>query len=97
MTSSTMFYEKAIGVRGVKWGADEKQEWFAQQTIKRSYQEEVISKLESLNNDFWVIERYGKLVVINLEYDLYAIKSKVWDDSKKSVLITGGIHGYETR
>jgi hypothetical protein len=90
-----LFYEKVIGTRGVAWGDSEKREWFSQQTIKRSYQEEVLAKIDGLREKFEVIE-YGKLSLDVNDYPLFGVKSRNWDNSKKTVLITGGVHGYET-
>ena len=84
-----------IGVPGTKWGEREKTKWCAEQSVKRSYSEEVLSKLESLNDDF-DIEQYGALPYSNCQYPLYAVKSHQWDKKKATVLITGGVHGYET-
>mgnify|MGYP003387341815 FL=1 len=84
-------------MQGVAWGAEEKKEWFEQQTIKRSYQEEVLSKLDDFKDDFEVIQ-YGKLTLSVNDYPLFSVKTKasVWDNSKQTILITGGVHGYET-
>ena len=84
-----------IGTPGTKWNESEKAMWFAEQSVKRSYSEEVISKLESLN-DLFAIEQYGKLPYSNYQYPLYVVKSRQWDHKKATVLITGGVHGYET-
>ena len=40
--------EYPIGTAGKKWGENEKAEWLAVQSIKRSYSEEVLTKLEAL-------------------------------------------------
>jgi hypothetical protein len=84
-----------IGQRGKKWGEDEKSEWLAQQRVQRSYQQEVVEKLLPLKTDF-EIERYGALPSSPDRYPLYALKSRVWQDKSACVLITGGVHGYET-
>ena len=85
----------AIGTLGEKWGAAEKSTWFAQQVIKRSYQNDVVVKIQALANEF-DIEQYGALSLDESRYPLWAVKSKNWDDNKKSILVTGGVHGYET-
>lgn len=90
-----IFYEKVIGTKGVAWGAAEKKEWFGDQKIKRSYQEEVVSKLESFKDDFDVVQ-YGKLSLTVNDYPLFAVKTRDWDNAKQTVLVTGGVHGYET-
>lgn len=84
-----------VGVTGKRWGSEEKLEWFQQQTIKRSYFDEVVIKINALNNDF-DIEQYGALPIDETRYPLFVIKTKNFDQSKKTVLVTGGVHGYET-
>lgn len=77
------------------WGPIEKENWFKQQTIKRSYKDEVISKIDKLKSSFDVIQ-YGSLSYDTDKYPLFMIKSKNFDALKKTILITGGVHGYET-
>ena len=84
-----------IGTPGEKWGKNEKAAWLAEQTIKRSYAEEVVAKLEHLKAQFDV-EQYGELSYEPGQYPLYVVKSRHWNRDKKTILITGGIHGYET-
>jgi hypothetical protein len=84
-----------IGTPGKKWNDAEKKEWFLQQTIKRSYQEQVLSKIDALSQAFDVVQ-YGALDIDQSRYPLYAIKTKTWQHDKKTILVTGGVHGYET-
>ena len=42
------------------------------------------------------VEQHGSLSYDTDRYKLYAVKTKAWDDRKPTVLITGGVHGYET-
>ncbi|MDH5434113.1 MAG: M14 family metallocarboxypeptidase [Gammaproteobacteria bacterium] len=77
------------------WGEAEKKNWLAEQTIKRSYSEQVLSKIEALKADYDV-SQYGALDYDADRYPLFLIKSRNWDTGKKTVLITGGVHGYET-
>ncbi|MGH1467387.1 MAG: M14 family metallopeptidase [Bdellovibrionales bacterium] len=77
------------------WGETEKKNWLKEQTIKRSYLDEVVSKIEALKNSFDVIQ-YGSLSYNPKKYPLFIIKSSDFDSSKKNILITGGVHGYET-
>lgn len=84
-----------IGTSGQKWTDVEKQQWLAEQSKKRSYKEEALNKILALKDKF-DIEMYGSLDYSVGEYDLYAIKTKNWDNSKLSILVTGGVHGYET-
>jgi hypothetical protein len=84
-----------IGTPGKKWDEDEKTQWLAQQKIKRSYADEVLAKLEPLKEHF-EYEQYGALSCDPNRYPLIALKTRDWDSSKRAVLITGGVHGYET-
>lgn len=77
------------------WGAQEKELWFKEQTIKRSYQDEVVTKINKLRDHFDISE-YGSLSINPEKYPVFLIKTKNFDLSKKTVLITGGVHGYET-
>jgi len=84
-----------IGTPGQKWGKQEKELWLAKQIVKRSYQQEVIQKLEALSNDC-IVEQYGELNYSLGQYPLFAVKTKNWNANKPVALITGGVHGYET-
>jgi hypothetical protein len=84
-----------IGTPGAKWGKTEKAAWLAEQTIKRSYAEEVVAKLEHLKAQFDV-EQYGALSSDPGQYPLYVVKSRHWSRNNETILITGGVHGYET-
>ncbi len=77
------------------WGPSEKKAWFAEQVIKRSYEDEVISKIKKLEGSFDVVQ-YGSLSIDPQRYPVFLIKTKKFDSSKNTVLITGGVHGYET-
>lgn len=77
------------------WQQEDKLNWFNQQTIKRSYLNEVVTKIYDLKNDFEIIQ-YGALTMDPARYPLFLIRSKNYSSTKKTVLITGGVHGYET-
>lgn len=82
------------------WGEKEVVAWRAQQNIQRSYQEEVLNKLDVLESGFEVLE-YGQLNYSTLDsrfstYRLKALKNRESTQNKPAVLITGGVHGYET-
>ena len=85
----------AIGVKGQKWGEAEKAQWLNGQSVKRSYQDEVLVKILALKERF-DLEQYGALSYDVERYPLYAVKSKNWDLTKPTILVTGGVHGYET-
>lgn len=84
-----------IGVPGQAWGAGEKTEWATTRKIERSYYEEVIAKLEDLKERFDV-QQYGALSHDPERYPLFAVKTRNWKADKPTVLVTGGVHGYET-
>jgi hypothetical protein len=77
------------------WGQTEKTSWLREQTIKRSYLEEVGSKIEELKASFDIVQ-YGNLSYDPNIYPLFLVRSRKFDSSNKTVLITGGVHGYET-
>ena len=78
-----------------KWDAQDRKNWLGEQKIQRSYFVDVICKLDTFASDFELIN-YGKLSHDESKYPLYALKSKHFDKNKKNILITGGVHGYET-
>ena len=77
------------------WGQVEKDQWFKEQTKKRSYRDDVVRKIEALRARYEVVQ-YGALSMDPQAYPLFFLRSKVADPAKKTVLITGGVHGYET-
>ena len=88
-------YTYPIGKPGQKWQEQERKEWYEQTTTKREYQKEVVPKISALSEQF-DIEQYGALSYDTERFPLFAIKSKNWDSNKPTVLVTGGVHGYET-
>lgn len=79
----------------MKWGPTEKENWYKQQKIQRSYRAEVVDKILKLKNNF-LVEQYGALSLNPGLYPVYLIKSKNLSVQKKTILISGGVHGYET-
>ncbi|WP_394246207.1 M14 family metallocarboxypeptidase [Vibrio profundi] len=88
-------YSYPIGTRGEKWQEQERIAWRNQTTVKRLYQEEVLPKISALSERFDV-EQYGALSYAPERFPLFSIKTKHWDAAKPTVLVTGGVHGYET-
>ncbi|WGV97883.1 M14 family metallocarboxypeptidase [Vibrio sp. YMD68] len=84
-----------IGTPGQPWGDKERTEWREQTSIKREYSQDVIPKIQALAKQFDV-EQYGTLSYDPERYPLFCIKTRQWDENKPTVLITGGVHGYET-
>ena len=85
-----------IGTPGEPWGEKEKAQWKAQQTVKRSYQEEVLNKLFNIIPEGFELKQYGALPYDTARYPLYVVIPKSFDAEKPSALVTGGVHGYET-
>lgn len=86
-----------IGVAGQPWGPAEKAQWLARQHKQRSYQQQVLAKLEQVAPGF-SRQQYGELDYRRYGadcYPLYAFSNGLAID-KVTVLVTGGVHGYET-
>ncbi|WP_272165886.1 M14 family metallocarboxypeptidase [Vibrio diabolicus] len=88
-------YIYPIGTPGQPWSEEERKAWLATQEVKRSYQDEVVSKIDALRKRFDV-EQYGALSYNEARFPLFCIKTCNWDSTKPIVLVTGGVHGYET-
>jgi hypothetical protein len=84
-----------IGTPGQPWGEKEKAQWLANQQVKRQYQAEVVNRILPLTADYDVFE-YGALPYDEKRYPLFAIRTKQVNPTLPHVLITGGVHGYET-
>ncbi len=84
-----------IGTPGAPWTNAEKRAWFDSQSVERSYQDEVLKKLGALDESMEVIQ-YGCLLVDSERYPLMAVKVPATRPDAPWVLITGGVHGYET-
>lgn len=86
-----------VGTAGKAWGDEERAQWLKLVgEVKRSYKDEVLTKVETLKESFDV-EQYGCLSQDPKRYPLFVVKTRGWDPkAKPSVLVTGGTHGYET-
>lgn len=84
-----------IGTPGEPWGDAEKRQWLEEQSIQRSYEDEVLDALSDLDPQFDVIQ-YGSLSVDPERYPLLAVQMASTSPDAPWVLITGGVHGYET-
>ena len=84
-----------IGTPGQPWREAERAEWLSLQRRQRSYEADVVSVIERLRDRFDV-EQYGRLEYGSDLYPLFAIRSRPWRDELPCVLVTGGVHGYET-
>ncbi|HEY0942296.1 MAG TPA: M14 family metallocarboxypeptidase [Steroidobacter sp.] len=93
MTATTAQYP--IGTPGVPWGDAERAQWLSRQVRHRSYHDDVVRTLERLSERFGVAE-YGQLHYPPDHYRLFAVRNRDWRDRLPIVLVTGGVHGYET-
>lgn len=84
-----------IGRQGQPWGPAEKQQWLSEQTKKRSYVDDVVAALEPLKSNF-IVEQYGELDYPVGRYALFVVKTRDWQDDRPTIVVTGGVHGYET-
>ncbi len=84
-----------IGTPGQPWGATELAQWRAQQVRQRSYADDVLTRVERLRDHFDVAP-YGEVVYADERFLLLALRSRHWQSDLPSVLVTGGVHGYET-
>lgn len=85
----------AIGTPGVPWGDSERAVWLSRQSVKRSYESEVVRAIESLGSRFDVVQ-YGRLDHQSRDFPLFALRSRGWNGARPTALVTGGVHGYET-
>ena len=84
-----------IGTPGQAWGAAEVAEWRLRQRRQRSHADEVVGAIERLSPRFDVLS-YGEVAYGDERHPLLALRSRPWSDGLPAVLITGGVHGYET-
>jgi hypothetical protein len=91
--SNPHFY--SIGTPGQAWGAAERAQWRARQLRQRSYAHDVLAAVERLQTRFDVVP-CGEVSYGEERFPLRAIRSRDWQPELPSVLVTGGVHGYET-
>jgi hypothetical protein len=84
-----------VGTPGVPWGERETADWLSQQRKLRSYADEVVARIERLKLRFEVQE-YGQIDYPPDHYPLLALRSREVREPLPWVLVTGGVHGYET-
>lgn len=84
-----------IGTPGAAWGELERARWLSRQRKLRSYADDVVARIERLDGRFDVQE-YGQLDYPPDHYRQLALRSRDAHDARPWVLVTGGVHGYET-
>ncbi len=93
-----------IGIPGQAWGEPERAQWRAGRVIQRSYATDVqhaVWQLHPQLRDQFDVETYGEVVYGNAahpaeRFALLALRSRPWNSALPTVLVTGGVHGYET-
>ncbi|MBY0464797.1 MAG: M14 family metallocarboxypeptidase [Burkholderiales bacterium] len=102
----TSFYP--IGTPGQAWGPADVAQWRARQVRQRSHAADVLAAVDKLRSQ-WDVAAYGHLACAATAsqpgtapvpgpdtYPLVALRSRGWHSSLPTVLVTGGVHGYET-
>ena len=84
-----------IGTPGEPWSDLERATWLEQRSIKRSYNDEVRSRLKALSSRVELVQ-YGALSHDPERYPLFAVLPQTPTPQAPWALITGGVHGYET-
>lgn len=92
MTTPTPY---PIGTPGLAWTPADVATWRARQVRHRSYADDVLRVLQDLRPPCEVLS-YGELVYGNDRYPLLAVRPGPWQLGLPGVLVTGGVHGYET-
>lgn len=83
-----------IGTPGQPWGPGEVAAWRQGLVKQRSYGD-VLDAIEPLRRDFDVSE-YGAVVYAGERFPLLAVRSHDWREDRPVLVVTGGVHGYET-
>lgn len=91
--NSSHFYP--IGTPDQPWGAAEVAQWRERQVRQRSYADDVLAAVEHLRAAFDV-SSYGEITYAGDHFPLMALRSRHWQARLPGVLVTGGVHGYET-
>ena len=84
-----------IGTPGTPWGAGERAEWVQRQRVQRSFFEDVARPVEALKDRYEVVQ-YGEISYPQGAWPLLACRTRDWRAGRPTVLVTGGVHGYET-
>ncbi len=84
-----------IGTQGQAWGPAEVVAWRARQVRQRSHADDVLAAIDRLRDRF-AVEAYGEVASGGERFPLWAVRSRAWQAGLPGVLVTGGVHGYET-
>jgi hypothetical protein len=80
---------------GEPWGVAERRAWRQRQRVQRRYADDVLKPLLALIPRFEAVP-YGELAVGIERFELLAMRNGPWCPGRPGVLVTGGVHGYET-
>src|SRR4249919_613489 len=92
MTTAT---PSPIGTPKQPWGDAEKKLWLSRQVRHRRYADDVLARVDRLRARYDVSE-YGRLEYATDAFPLVVLRSRDWNDALPAILVTGGVHGYET-
>ena len=84
-----------VGTALQPWGEAEREAWRSRQRVQRSYADDVLRRIDALRAH-WAVAPYGELAYPDARHPLYALRSASWRDELPVMLVTGGVHGYET-
>ena len=84
-----------IGTPDKPWGPAEISAWRATQVKQRSYADEVVTAIDALRARYDV-EAYGSVNYAGERYTFHALRTREWRDDLPVMVVTGGVHGYET-
>ena len=104
---SLRFYP--VGTPGHAWGPADVAQWRARQVRQRSHAVDVLAAVDAMRAS-WDVETYGEVARPSVSsgpsadatqggattYPLLALRSRGWHSALPTVLVTGGVHGYET-
>ena len=88
-----------IGTPGTPWNDADKATWLGRQRVQRSYAAEVLAPLQTRLPAQAEMFQYGVLDYTGYgfgSYPLFAVRSRRWVSNRPMVVVTGGVHGYET-
>ncbi|MFC7408877.1 M14 family metallopeptidase [Hydrogenophaga atypica] len=91
----TDLHSYPIGAPGQPWGPAEVTAWRARQVRQRSYADDVLAVVRGWRERFDVLT-YGEVAYGDERFPLLAIRPAPWRPGLPAVLVTGGVHGYET-
>lgn len=88
-----------IGTPGQPWGPAEITQWRQRLHRQRDHAADVLVPLQAIaGTPGAALEAlaYGELVHGEDRYPLWALRSRGWQAARPALLVTGGVHGYET-